>query len=84
MVHSCRSGVWTVYSSHSGKRFSFPPGKSQVFPSSVEKDQKAIKLYSDISKKLKYSYVAKYIKYVSTVYNHLQYVYICVLYFVVV
>lgn len=55
-------------------------------PSSVEKDQKAIKLYSDISKKLKYSYVTKYIKYVYLVYNCLQYVYMCVLvlYFVVV
>lgn len=58
-------------------------------PSSVEKDQKAIKLYSDISKKLKYSYVIfifKYIKYVYLVYNCLQYVYMCVLvlYFVVV
>lgn len=55
-------------------------------PSSVEKVRKAIKLCSDISKKLSYSYVTKYIKYVYIVYNCLQYVHMCVLalYFVVV
>lgn len=70
----CRGGVHSFLGRASLRLGHMPPSNAK---------KKTKKLYSGIyiSKRLKCSYIAMYIKYAYTVYNCWQYVYICVLVF---